>query len=44
VTCDGGEFAVESFDGKVLYYTTRNPCTVRHVPVAGGEERRPQPV
>lgn len=39
VTRGGGEFAVESFDGKVLYYTTRNPYTVRQVPVAGGEEK-----
>lgn len=39
ITHCGGKYAVESLDGKAIYYTTaQEPASIRRVPVAGGEE------
>jgi hypothetical protein len=41
ITRDGGAYAVETMDGRYLYYVTQEPpSAVRYTTVNGGEERQ----
>ena len=45
VTTGGGDYALESWDGRDVYYTKRgSPISIWRVPASGGEETEVLPV